>query len=282
MKAEGRDLSLFASDEPCAAAAVFTRSRFPGAPVLVGRELMRSGVLQAVVVNSRVSNVGTGAEGVDRARRMGAAAARELGIPPERVLVSSTGVIAVPLPIDRIEAGLAGLSAELQHDPLVGAQGMMTTDTRPKAVSLSFPAHRGEAVLTAVGKGSGMIAPDMATMLVYLFTDAALEAPALDRHLRAVVSRTFNMLSVDGDTSTSDTCALLANGRAGSVSGEAFRDALERVCEVMTEMLARDGEGATRLLRVRVVGAADDGEARMVARSLVNSPLVKTMVHGGD
>lgn len=282
IKSRGRDLSLFASDRPCTAAAVFTRNRIPGAPVVVGRELIERGVLQAVVVNSRVSNVGTGSEGVARARRMGAAAARELGISADLVLMSSTGVIGVPLPIEKIEAGLSGLAGELQDDPLVGARGIMTTDTHPKAVSASVPARDGEAVLAAVGKGSGMIAPDMATMLVYLFTDAEVAAADLDEALRASVGRTFNMLSVDGDMSTSDTCALLANGRAGPVDGDDFRNALERVCERMTEMLARDGEGAQRLLRVSVAGAADGADARAVARSLVNSPLVKTMVHGGD
>lgn len=282
IKREGRDLALFAADRPCVAAAVFTRNRVPGAPVVVGRELIREGVLQAVVVNSRVANVGTGPEGERRARRMGAAAARELGIPVERVLMSSTGVIGLPLPIDAIEAGLDGLASELQGDPLVGARGIMTTDTHPKAVSLSLPTRDGEAVLTAVGKGSGMIAPDMATMLVYLFTDAEVTRDALDAALRSVVDRTFNMLSVDGDTSTSDTCAVLASGGAGPVGEARFRDGLERVCERMTEMLARDGEGATRLLRVSVSGAAGEDEARTVARSVARSLLVKTMVHGGD
>jgi glutamate N-acetyltransferase/amino-acid N-acetyltransferase len=270
------------SDVPCAAAAVFTRNRLPGAPILVGRELIQRGSLQAVVVNSRVSNVGTGTEGVARARRMGAAAARELGIPESLVLMSSTGVIGVHLPIEKIEAGLRGLSAELQDDPIVGAEGIMTTDTHPKAVSVAFPAADGEATLTAVGKGSGMIAPNMATMLVYLFTDALLDAPTLDGSLRPVVDRTFNMLSVDGDTSTSDTCVIMANGHAGAVDVEDFRQALASIAERMTELLARDGEGANRLFRVTVTGAADEAEARIVARSLVNSPLMKTMVNGGD
>jgi glutamate N-acetyltransferase/amino-acid N-acetyltransferase len=278
IKAEGKDLSLFASEVPAAAAAVFTRNHVAGAPVIVGREVIRGGRLQAVVVNSRVSNVGTGDEGVARARRMGAAAGAALGIDPGLVLMSSTGVIGVPLPVEKIEAALPGLAGQLQDDPMVGAEGIMTTDSYAKAVSLSV----GPATLTVVGKGSGMIEPNMATMLVYAFTDAALDAPALDRVLRNVVDRTFNMLSVDTDTSTSDTCALLANGMAGPVGEAAFRDALLEACTRMTEMLARDGEGATTLVRVTVTGAADDAEARVVAKSLVNSPLVKTMVFGGD
>jgi glutamate N-acetyltransferase/amino-acid N-acetyltransferase len=273
------DLSLFASEQPATAAAVFTRNQVPGAPVVVGRERIRGGRLQAVVVNSRVANVGTGAEGVERARRMGSATASALGIDEELVLMSSTGVIGVPLPIEKIEAALPGLAGELQDDPMVGARGMMTTDTHPKAVSLPV----GEdATLTVVGKGAGMIAPNMATMLVYAFTDAALDGPAVDRRLRAAVDRTFNMLSVDSDTSTSDTCALLANGLSGPVSEDRFGDALVEAFVSMTEMLARDGEGADTLLRVTVTGAASVEDARSVARSLVDSPLVKTMVAGGD
>lgn len=277
-EAKKPDLSLFASEVPAAAAAVFTRNHVAGAPVVVGRELMAGGRLQAVVVNSGVSNVGTGPAGIDNARRMGAAAAAALGIPPELVLMSSTGVIGVPLPIDAIEAALPGLAGDLQPDPLVGARGIMTTDTYPKAVSMAV----GEATLTVVGKGSGMIAPHMATMLVYALTDAALDAPALDRGLRRAVDETFNMLSVDTDTSTSDTCAVLANGLAGPVSEASFAKALLVAFTRMTEMLARDGEGATRLLRVTVRGAAEPTEAKVIAKSLVSSPLIKTMVFGGD
>ena len=280
LKTEGKDLALFVSEVPCQAAAVFTRNHVAGAPVLVGRELIKGGRLQAVVVNSKVANVGTGAEGVQDARRMGRAAAKELGIAPELVLMSSTGVIGVRLPIEKIEAGITGLSAQLEDDPLVGAQGIMTTDTHPKAVSLSVPGSG--AVITVVAKGSGMIAPHMATMLAYVFTDAALDAATLDGLLRRTADRTFNMLSVDTDTSTSDTCVVLANGLAGAVDRSLFADALERACERMTELLARDGEGATRLIRISVRGAVDEGDARTVARSLVESPLIKTMVFGGD
>jgi glutamate N-acetyltransferase / amino-acid N-acetyltransferase len=272
------DLALFRSEVPAAAAAVFTRNQVCGAPIVLGRELIRSGRLQAVVVNSRVSNVATGAEGVVHARRMGAAAARELGIAPELVLVSSTGVIGVRLPVEKIEAGLAGAAALLQPDPLVGARGIMTTDTYPKALSLAA----GAATLTVVAKGSGMIEPHMATLLAYLFTDAAVPAPVLDAWLREAVDASFNMLSVDGDTSTSDTCAILANGLAGPVAEAPFRRALGAACVRMTELLARDGEGATKLIRARVRGAATAEDARRIAKSLINSPLVKTMAFGAD
>jgi glutamate N-acetyltransferase/amino-acid N-acetyltransferase len=278
LKPAAKDIALFVSDVDAAAAAVFTRNHFPGAPVILGRETIRSGVLRGIIANSKCSNVATGAEGVERARRMAAAAAKEIGTTADRILVSSTGVIGVPLPIDRIEAGVPGMAADLQHDPLVGAEGIMTTDTHPKALSASV----GDATITWVAKGSGMIEPNMATMLAYIFTDARIEAASLDRMLRDAVNVSFNMLSVDTDTSTSDTCAILANGLAGDVDLQAFASALRDGCIRMTEILARDGEGAEHLIRATVRGAASDQDARVVAKSLINSPLVKTMVHGAD
>lgn len=278
LKKSGYDLSLFHSEAPCTAAALFTRNLFPGAPVIVGRELIRSGRLRSVVVNSKVSNVGTGEEGIRNARRMGTAAAAELGVPAEEVLMSSTGVIGKQLPIERIETALRGMAGELQNDPLKGAEGIMTTDTYPKALSL----QAGDAVITLVGKGSGMIEPNLATMLVYIFTDASFPAARLDEMLRDAVDDSFNMLSVDTDTSTSDTCLLMANGLAGEVEEEHFRQALQAGCIRLAEMLARDGEGATKLLRATVQGAADRRQARRAAKSIINSPLVKTMAFGAD
>jgi glutamate N-acetyltransferase/amino-acid N-acetyltransferase len=278
LKSEGKDLALFVSDVDAAAAAVFTRNHFPGAPVILGRETIRSRCLRAIVVNSKVSNVATGAAGTADARRMAAAAASEIDSSPDRVLVSSTGVIGVRLPIEKIEIGLRGMAAELQDDPLVGAAGIMTTDTHPKALSASI----GDATITWVAKGSGMIEPAMATMLAYVFTDARFEPRLLDAMLRRAVHNSFNMLSVDTDTSTSDTCAILANGHAGDVAEAAFEETLNAGCIRMTEMLARDGEGATHLVRATIHGAASESDARTVAKSLVNSPLVKTMVHGAD
>jgi glutamate N-acetyltransferase/amino-acid N-acetyltransferase len=278
LKPQGKDLSLFMSDIDAAAAAVFTRNLFPGAPVILGRETIKGGRLRAIAVNSKVSNVATGEVGLQHARRMAAAAAREVGTTPDRVLVSSTGVIGVPLPIEVIERGLNGMGRELQDDPLVGAEGIMTTDRHPKACSMSV----GNATITWVAKGAGMIEPNMATMLVYIFTDAWFAPDTLSRMLRQAVDVSFNMLSVDSDTSTSDTCAILANGLAGVVDEKTFATALVAGCIRMTETLARDGEGATRLLRVYVRGAANDPDARRVAKSLVNSPLIKTMVNGAD
>ena len=278
LKPQAKDLALFVSDVEADAAAVFTTNQFPGAPVLLGRESIRGCRLRAIVANSKVSNVATGPRGVEDARRMAAAAAAEIGTSPDRVLVSSTGVIGVRLPIELIERGLRGMAAELTSDPLIGAEGIMTTDTHPKALSASV----GGATITWVAKGSGMIEPNMATMLAYIFTDAAIDPSSLDRMLRAAVHVSFNMLSVDTDMSTSDTCAIMANGLAGSVDPGAFADVLVAGCIGMAEMLARDGEGAQHLIRATVRGAASEADARRVAKSLVNSPLVKTMVHGAD
>lgn len=278
LKPQARDLTLFVSDINAAAAAVFTRNQFPGAPIILGRETIKGGLLRAIIANSKVSNVATGERGVANARRMAAAAAAELGTDAGKVLVSSTGVIGVQLPVEKIEVGLRGMATDLQDDPLVGAEGIMTTDTHPKALSASV----GNATITWVAKGSGMIEPNMATMLAYIFTDAALDAATLDRLLRGAVDVSFNMLSVDTDTSTSDTCAILANGLAGPVDEQAFHDVLVAGCVRMTEILARDGEGAEHLLRITVRDAASARDARVVAKSLVNSPLIKTMVHGAD
>jgi glutamate N-acetyltransferase/amino-acid N-acetyltransferase len=278
LKPSAKDLALFVSETEATAAAVFTRNQFPGAPIVLGRETIRDGRLRAIVANSKVSNVATGEEGVRNARRMAAAAATEIGTTANRVLVSSTGVIGVPLPIEKIEGGIKGMAAELSENPLHGAEGIMTTDTHPKALSVRV----GSATITWVAKGSGMIEPNMATMLSYIFTDAQIEAPALDRMLRDAVNVSFNMLSVDSDTSTSDTCAILANGLAGPVDEKTFAAALTAGCIRMAETLARDGEGATRLLRVTVRGAGSDADARRVAKSIVNSPLIKTMVNGAD
>jgi glutamate N-acetyltransferase / amino-acid N-acetyltransferase len=278
LKPTARDLTLFLSDVDATAAAVFTRNHFPGAPVILGRETIRARRLRAIVANSKCSNVATGERGVDNARRMAAAAAAEVGTSADRVLVSSTGVIGVQLPIEIIERGIRGIASDLQDNPLVGAEGIMTTDTHPKALSASV----GDATITWVAKGSGMIEPNMATMLAYIFTDAEIDADSLDRMLRDAVKVSFNMLSVDSDTSTSDTCVIMANGHAGRVDEKAFAETLIAGCIRMTQILARDGEGAEHLIRASVRGAASDDDARRVAKSLINSPLVKTMVHGAD
>jgi glutamate N-acetyltransferase/amino-acid N-acetyltransferase len=278
LKPEAKDLSVFLSSVPAEAAAVFTRNRFPGAPVILGRETIRRGRLQAIVVNSKVSNVGTGEQGVQNARRMAAAASAELKVRADEVLVSSTGVIGKQLPIELIERGIVGIAGELVSDPFLGAEGIMTTDTFPKA----FSAPVGNATITWIAKGAGMIEPNMATMLSWIFTDAKLDAATLDRILRQAVDVSFNMMSVDTDTSTSDTCAILANGLAGEVDEAEFARILRAGTIRMAETIAHDGEGATKLLRATVSGAATHDQARTAARAIINSPLIKTMAFGAD
>jgi glutamate N-acetyltransferase/amino-acid N-acetyltransferase len=278
LKATAKDLALFVSDVDATAAALFTRNHFPGAPVVLGRETILGGRLRAIVANSKCSNVATGERGIENARRMAAAAAAELGTDASRILVSSTGVIGTQLPIEMIERGIHGMRGDLQDDPLVGAEGIMTTDTHPKALSTSV----GDATVTWVAKGSGMIEPNMATLLVFIFTDALVDNATLDQMLRNAADVSFNMLSVDSDTSTSDTLAILANGMAGAVDNRELARVLAAGCIRMTEILARDGEGADHLVRAIVRNAASDSDARRVAKSVINSPLVKTMVHGAD
>ncbi|MCP3951427.1 MAG: bifunctional glutamate N-acetyltransferase/amino-acid acetyltransferase ArgJ [Desulfobacterales bacterium] len=278
LKKEGPDLAVFYSETAASAAGVFTLNKFPGAPVILGRDIIKKGVLRAIVANSKISNVGTGRTGLENAARMAAAVGAEFDIPADQVIMSSTGVIAQQLEIEKIEAGVRGISKLLCDDPLAGTAGIMTTDTYPKALSMDVDG----AVLTIVGKGAGMIEPNMATMLVYIFTDADIAAPVLDHALRQAVAVSFNMLSVDTDTSTSDTCLVMANGLAGPVEPETFQKALTFACTEMTKLLARDAEGATKLLVATVKGAADDKQAVVIAKALVNSPLVKTMAYGAD
>lgn len=278
LKKEGKDLALIYSQVTAAAAGVFTQNKFPGVPIILGREIIQKGALRAIVVNSKVSNVATGEQGIQNARRMATAVAQEFDIPVEQVIMSSTGVIAKQLPIELIENGIRGISNELVTDPLVAAQGIMTTDTYPKAISLNV----GPATLTLIAKGSGMIEPNMATMLVYILTDAQIEVNELNRMLQNAVRDSFNMLSVDTDTSTSDTCLILANGLAGPVAPANFLAALKFATIEMTKMLARDGEGATKLLQATIHGAKSEAEARVLAKSLINSPLIKTMAYGAD
>ncbi len=278
IKRKGHDLSVFVSEKAANAAGVFTQNKFPGAPVVVGREIIKKGVLQAIVVNSKISNVATGEKGIMDAWKMGELTAIELKLPVESVIMSSTGIIGKELPIDLIEAGLKGISGNLTDNPEIGAEGIMTTDTYPKALSLSV----GDATVTVVGKGSGMIEPNMATMLVYIFTDAKIESQKLDLMLRNSVDKSFNMLSIDTDTSTSDTCLIMANGITGSVDENDFSKALDFACIEMAKMLARDGEGATKLLQTEVTSAKNDKDAKYIAKSVINSPLIKTMVYGGD
>ena len=291
IKDDTDDFVVVASDRPCAAAALFTRSRFAGPSVVVSRRHLEDPTLRALVVVSKNANVATGAEGLANAKELAVGVASAIGCEPSDVLVTSTGVIGRQYPMDRVRSHLATLrwpfEGEGSRDALAAATGMMTTDTHPKTAvatvaTTTSSGGAGTATVVGMAKGVGMIEPDMATMLAFVLTDAEVPADELDRITRAVVARTFNSLSVDTDTSTSDTAAVLANGAAGAVDPAEFEAALESVCLDLTRQLARDGEGATKLLVVRVDGARDDDQAKRVAKVVLNSPLVKTAVHGAD
>jgi len=273
------DLAVIYSTVRARAAAMFTRNRFPGAPVIIGRKHIAKGFVQALVVNSKNANVAMGKQGIENAIETCRIVGEELGINPYEVLPFSTGVIGRPLPMDKIRAGLKGIRSELKPDNLKqAAQAIMTTDTSPKYYSCRV----GKTVIAGIAKGAGMIEPNMATMLVYLMTDAELPNAALQPMLKRVADRTFNCLSIDTDTSTSDTVVLMANGLAGPVKPAPFEKALFAVCEYLTKEIARGGEGATKLITVDVNRAKSEPQAKRVAKCVVNSPLVKTAVYGCD
>ncbi len=288
VKAPGRlDLGLIACDRPATAAGVFTRNRVVAAPVVVCRERVAGGRARAVLVNAGNANACTGPQGLDDARRASARVADLLGISPDEVLPCSTGVIGLPLPVDRICAALPGLVAGLGDDPEPFARSILTTDTVHKVSAQTVPAGGRQVRVLGVAKGAGMIRPDMATMLGFLVTDAPVAAGDLDAVLRTACDRTFNRITVDGDTSTNDTVLALASGAAGgpAVTGPALAavaDALEAVCRDLARAIVADGEGAGKVVDVRVVGAADDAAAVRVARTVAESPLVKTALHGED
>ena len=279
IKDDTLDLAVIYSETRARAAALFTRSRFPGAPVIVGRKHIADGFAQALVVNSKNANVAMGKAGVDNAIEMCRLTAAELGIDYRDVLPFSTGVIGRPLPMDKIRAGLKVIRAELRTNNLtLAARAIMTTDRYPKY----FSRRVGPATIAGIAKGAGMIEPNMATMLVYLMTDAALPASALKPMLRRVVDRTFNSISIDTDTSTSDTVVLMANGLAGPVPLSKFEAGLLEVSEYLAREIVRNAEGATKLITVEVSGAKSEAQAKRVGKSVVNSPLVKTAVYGAD
>lgn len=286
------DLALLVSDRDAVAAGVFTTNRVQAAPVLTTRAHLAENpdAIRAVIVNSANANACTGPHGDEAARKMAVAAGSALGVAPEQVVVSSTGVIGVPLPVERIESAVPGLVDRLSRDGgYDAAEAIRTTDTFSKEAATTFVAQNG--IRVAVGgmaKGSGMIHPNMATTLGFVATDAAISAERLDAMLRGAVERTFNRITVDGDTSTNDMVVVLANGASG-VDVEldehdlaAFEAALGRVLLDLAKEVARDGEGASKLVEVEVSGAVDEPEAVAVARAIAGSSLVKTAVHGAD
>ena len=284
----GLDLGILFSEVPCIAAALFTSNRIKAAPVVLCQQRLQSGRASAIVVNSGCANACTGEQGLVDAKETADLAAKGIGVSSEDVLVASTGVIGQPLPMKLIRAAIAhiALSADGGHEL---ARAIMTTDTSPKETAVSVRAGESEFIIGGVAKGSGMIHPNLATMLCFLTTDAVVNIDFLKLALRKAVDASFNMVSVDGDTSTNDTVLIMANGLAGgepispgSAQADAFQQALEQVCIYLTKSIARDGEGATKLIEVTVSGASSEAEARLAARTIVSSPLVKTAIHGND
>ena len=290
IKPEGLDVALLVADAACAAAGVFTTNLAKAAPVLVSRDHVAGGRARAVIVNAGCANAGTGEAGLADARESAEAAAAAVGCAPREVLVASTGVIGVRLPMEELRAGIAAAGRRLSREGgAEAACAILTPDTRPKEVAVEFRNGDATCVVGAMAKGAGMLAPDLATMLAFFTTDAAVEAPLLKRALGEAVGDSLNRITVDGDTSTNDCAFALASGarRApaldrGGPAFDAFRRALADAARRLAEMLVRDGEGVTRLAEVSVEGARTAADADRVARTVAESPLVKTALHGGD
>ncbi len=288
IKKTGRpDLAAVVSDVPCVSDVVFTRNRVIAAPVAWGKGLRSRGSLRGILANSGNANA-CSAEGLDAVRATSAAACRALGLPKDSLLVSSTGVIGVPLPVEKILAALPRLCASLSPRGIVGAgDAILTTDAYPKRGVRTVRVRGGTVALGGIAKGAGMIAPNMGTMLAYVFTDAAVRPADLRRVFREAVGLSFNRIVVDGDTSTNDTAAVFANGACGlpPLAGRdlaAFAEALRSLLLDLALMIVRDGEGATRGVRIAVAGARSARDAERAARAVATSPLVKTAVYGGD
>lgn len=281
-KAAGKlDLGILFSETPCAATAVFTTNRIKAAPLVLSQQRLKKGMAGAVVVNSGNANAATGEKGLAHAAEMAKLAADGIGILPDDVLVASTGVIGVPLPMRRIRANIEKIILSRDGGSEL-ARAIMTTDTVPKETAVRVRAGDSEFTIGGIAKGSGMIHPDLATLLCFITTDASVEKGFLKKALKKAVDISFNMVSIDGDTSPNDMVLLMANGLAGSVPDDAFQQGLEQVCIYLAKSIARDGEGATKLIEVTVAGAPNLAQARLAARTVVSSSLVKTAVHGAD
>jgi glutamate N-acetyltransferase/amino-acid N-acetyltransferase len=288
------DLAIFSSDVPASAAAVFTQNLVVAAPVLVCKQHLREskGRMRAVIVNAGNANCATGAQGQAAAERTVAEAAKRLGCAPQELFVCSTGVIGVPLPVEKILRALPKVSRNRRASARSFAEvslAICTTDTRPKTAASSFKMAGKRIHIAGCAKGAGMIHPNMATTLAFVVTDAAITPGLLQRTLKEVTARTFNAISIDGDTSTNDTLLVLANGaagappiRKGSAAHRKFTAALEEVCQSLALQIVADGEGAQRVIEIEVRGAKTEAAARKIGETIATSPLVKTAFAGGD
>ncbi|WP_006787350.1 bifunctional glutamate N-acetyltransferase/amino-acid acetyltransferase ArgJ [Thiorhodospira sibirica] len=283
------DVVLMEMAESSRVALVLTQNAFCAAPVVVAREHHAKAAPRYLLINSGNANAGLGDLGLDCAYACCQALAEDAQCLPEQVLPFSTGVIGEPLPVQRIEDALPKALADLQEDSWMAAmQAIMTTDTVPKGISRTLHLHGQDITITGIAKGSGMIAPNMATMLAFIATDARIEQALLQPLLAECTQRSFNCITVDGDTSTNDACVLMATGasgvdiREGSAEAAAFGDALLEICQFLAQAIVRDGEGATKFITVAVKGARDVAEARQVGLTVANSPLVKTALFASD
>ncbi|MEA3137302.1 MAG: glutamate N-acetyltransferase / amino-acid N-acetyltransferase [Thermoplasmata archaeon] len=290
IKKKSKDVCLIVSDRPSKGAAVFTQNAFCAAPVTVSREHVENGDIRAIVCNAGNANAVTGEQGMKDAHEMAAHAAKALKLQPDQFIVCSTGVIGRPLPLDKVKAGIDECARTL--DEATGgeaAEAITTTDSHPKHVFVQVDVAGRTFHIAGIAKGAGMIHPNMATMLSFLVTDAPITTTFLQANLKDAVNATFNMITIDGDQSTNDTCAIIANGaagganlRKGTIEAEAFQTGLREACKVLAKHIAGDGEGATALLEVRVEGASTLDDARTIARSVAKSNLVKSALHGKD
>ena len=287
-KVEKKDLALIFSEKPCTAAGLFTKNEVKGAPVIISQRNIKKGIGQAIIANSGNSNVCTGKQGIKDAEEMAALTAKALNIKPNLVCIASTGVIGEPLPMEKIRKGISDSALSLRRDGgRDAAEAIMTTDTfvKEKAVQIDFG---GKAVtIGGIAKGSGMIYPNMATMLSFIATDAKITSMDLKSALKAVVDKSFNMTTVDGDMSTSDMVICLANGMSGvgitkNRGYKDFQDGLNYVCAELAKMIVKDGEGATKFVEIRVKGAKTFNDAKKIGMAIANSNLVKTALFASD
>ena len=280
------DLAILYSKMPCVATGVFTTNLVKSAPIILSQRHLTQRKARAIVVNSGCANACLGEQGMTDASEMASLTATKVSIASQEVLVASTGVIGKPLPMSKVRNGIEKIEPH-QDGGHELARAMMTTDTRPKEIAIQVEAKEGKFTIGGVAKGAGMMHPELATMLCFITTDAAVNIDFLQQSLKKAVDVSFNMLSIDGETSPSDCVFLLANGLAGNTeigfnNGEDFQNALNEVCVSLAKSIARDGEGATKLIEVVVEGAVNQTEARQAARTIVSSPLVKAAMHGGD
>ncbi len=283
---QGLDLAILYCEVPCVAFGVFTTNTVKAAPVILSQKHLQNKQAQAIVVNSGCANACTGETGIADAAEMARLAGKRLGLLTTDVLVASTGVIGVPLPMERVRDGIRKITLTKEGGYEL-AKAIMTTDTFPKQIAMSVEANGGEFIIAGVAKGAGMIHPNLATMLCFLTTDAPVDADFLQSALQKAVDASFNMITVDGETSPSDTVLILASGLArlktiDNSNGKLFEKVLSEVCLYLAKCIAKDGEGATKLIEVTVEGALTETEARLAARTVASSPLVKAAIHGND